>query len=547
MNTVRWQDNPAFKNLYESEISLLQRGLGGDFELVGNIGVGPNGRVFCMGWLKISETQRMPIKIIFPTKYPYMQPLVLPLIENADGSIKDQPRMFGKGNQYANGAMCLMRKDQWDKDQHNTGWVLRRSQKWLRSALSPEGFKKEDIVEEIPSLIPHLGQVFLPKDVELPAELNSGIIVLTQFKPNYYILEQNVVSEPPFALDLGKEAFKWFRIKGKTFKEIFNNNFAVLLQNLQRFGIRQDDVVGKNLALFIEDDPNPWHFFKFPVNLNQMQVVYLLSRNIEKELYHRTRDIFDEQVLKQKTVTIIGLGALGSEVARSLARNGVGHFNLFDDDVFEIGNSVRHAADLFFIGENKTDVSKQLILRSNPNIIVNAFPINILDDIGLLEQCLSHTDLCIVLTAENSVDYLINDHYVSQFDIPFVFARVSAGGLSGSVQVVKASETACLRCLSLYGADTLPVPEQSKRFEELPPEYGSCSSPAVAGSEIDTKEIALQVSRVAMQLLLNHSTYAPRKGDQYYWHGPFGSKEIEAFTWEFSKLEKHKECAYCNL
>jgi molybdopterin/thiamine biosynthesis adenylyltransferase len=307
-------------------------------------------------------------------------------------------------------------------------------------------------------------------------------------------------------------------------------------------------VLGRNFALFIPDEPNPWHFFKLPINGQQVQILYFISRNIEKELYHRTKDVFSNIVLKKKRVTIIGVGAIGSEVARSLARNGVGHFNLFDNDTFEIGNSVRHAADLFFIGDNKSFVAKQLILRSNPNITVNAYPIDVMHDQGILEQSLSASDICIVLTAEDNVDYLMNDIYSKHYDIPFLFARVSAGGLSGSVQVVRQKMTACLRCLSLHDADKLPQPKEAKQFTELAPEYGSCSSPAVPGSEVDTKEVALQVTRIALQLLLENesSSYAKRLGDQYYWHGPHGSEDATPFTWTTSLTKKHSSCELCN-
>ena len=550
MDTLKWQNNPALQNLYKAEVSVLKNGLGGDFTLIGEITEDPDGRITAIGHLAVIGDQKQLIQIIFPTKYPYIQPVVIPLIENLDGSTGPQPKMFMKGNQYGTGAMCLMRKDQWNKNEHNIGWVLQRSKKWLLAAFSEAGFKKEDIVEELPAVAGHQGQVLIPRDVSLPAYLHSGIIILTRFKPNHYILEQNFLPENPFSLEQGKEAFRWFRMSsGLTFKELYSyGDVNKMLQKLQAFGIGIDHIVGKNLALYIPNDPNPWHFFKFPVNQNQIQVVYLMSRNIENELYHRTKEVFDNVILGKKRVTMIGLGAIGSEVARSLARNGVGHFNLFDNDTFEIGNSVRHAADLFFIGENKTSVAKQLILRSNPNISVNAYPVDILDDLGMLEASLSQSDLCIILTAEDSVDYLINDMYISRYSIPFVFARASAGGLSGSIQVVQQSRTACLKCLALRGADILPTPLDGKRYEELPPEYGSCSSPALPGSEIDTKEIALQVSRLSLQLLLEGegSSYAPRLGDQFLWHGPFGSDKGAPFSWQAMKLEKHPDCGICN-
>ncbi|MEQ8534752.1 MAG: ThiF family adenylyltransferase, partial [Imperialibacter sp.] len=257
--------------------------------------------------------------------------------------------------------------------------------------------------------------------------------------------------------------------------------------------------------------------------------------------------IFNDKLLGGKRVTIIGLGALGSEVGKSLARNAVGHFNLFDNDTFEIGNSVRHAADLFYIGENKVEVVKQLIQRSNPNITVNSYCLDVLDDNGQLEKSLLNSDLCLVLTGEDSVDYLLNDKYITNFHISLIFARVSAGGLSGSVQIVN-HNSSCLRCLSKRGLDYLPKPKTDIQYSELKPEYGSCSAPAVPGSEIDTKEVALQVSRVALQVLLanENANYSQLLGSQYYWHGPFGSSEQPPFTWEIKDYPKDKVCSICS-
>jgi molybdopterin/thiamine biosynthesis adenylyltransferase len=297
----------------------------------------------------------------------------------------------------------------------------------------------------------------------------------------------------------------------------------------------------------------PWHFFKVSVqqvmgNQFNLKVDYLISRNIEKDLYLRTKGVFDDAVLKGKRVTVIGLGSIGSEVARSLARNGVGHFNLFDSDTFEVGNSVRHAADLFFIGETKVEVVRQLIQRTNPSITVNAHNVDVFYDNGLLEHSLQNCDLCLVLTAEDSVDYFINDKFANRYAIPFVFARVSAGGLSGALQIVEVNKTACLRCLSSQGADKLPSPKSGMTLAELPPEYGSCSSPALPGSEVDTKEVALQVTRVTLQRLLQDTAtmYPKAAGDQYFWHGPAGSKEKPPFTWELKKMKPLPDCPICH-
>jgi len=341
--------------------------------------------------------------------------------------------------------------------------------------------------------------------------------------------------------------------EGITFRTLFKAFTSQDIVNVfnSQFGINiLEGNVTKSIALYMPTDENPWHFFKFIITNQgfglQITANYFLGRVLSEELYLRTSDIFDSQVLLTKRVTIIGLGAIGSEVAKSLARNAVGHFNLFDSDTFEVGNLVRHAADLFYVGENKVDVVKSLIQKSNPNITVNTYRIDVLNDTGLLEKSLEASDLCIALTGDDAVDYMINDKLSNRFNIPFLFARVAAGAVSGSIQIV-GWDSACLRCLSEQNLDHLPKPKTKTIYNELKPEYGSCSTPALPGSEIDTKEVALQVSRLAVQLLLpNDSVSYPQvSGRQYYWHGPFGSETEPPFTWEIKNFKKDPTCNAC--
>lgn len=553
METYLWHEDTSHKNLYETEIDILKRGLNGDFKLFSDPLI-ENGRIVALGELSFGENQKQAIKIIFPTKYPYSPPKLIAVTANfsSDGELiqPPQPYHFGKGNQYDDGSLCLFRKSYWNPNNHNIGWTLRRAQKWLKSVNSTEGFKPDEIVKELPSLMKHQGQVLIPKEIFLPHELNSGFFTLTQFKPNHYILEQNLLPSSTFALKINLEVFKWYSFgKGVCLKNIFENLNALNIINTIQNNFGENILEGepiKNVAFYLPDEENPWHFFKFKIEPNAINIQYYISRIISKELYLRTKDIFDDQILLGKKVSIIGLGALGGEVAKSLAKNGVGHFNLFDFDTFEIGNSIRHAADLYYIGEDKVNVVKQLILRSNPNISVNSYKIDVLNDAGLLEKSLNESDICICLTAEESVDYLINDKYIQKYNIPFIFARASEGAFSGAVQVVN-QKSACLRCLSLSDKDKLPEPKGKIKLTELKPEYGSCSEPALPGSEIDAKEIALMVARISIQCLLQDvsSNYPKLTHSQFYWHGPYGSDEKEPFTWEMKNTGKHPDCKIC--
>lgn len=560
MDIYYWHKDTALKNFYEAEIGLLKRGLGGDFELLQlRIPDENNSHLIAIGKLKYGEGNIEAIRIIFPTKYPYSSPTVQPvnLISNPDGQIAGvDPIRFPTKQQYNNCDLCLFRKEYWDYHQHNIGFALRRTQEWFKSFKSKEGFKEDQVVEEYPAPLPHKGQVLLPKGLSFAPGVDIVEIALTQFKPNNYILSLNEIQDYPFKLRIGVENFRLFRFpQNLTYKDVFPQfDGQTLLDVFQKY-FSEDLLKGenvKNIGFYFPSDKFPFYFFKLQVmNLGNNQVningSYLITRIISDELYLRTQKIFSNEILLKKKVTVIGLGAIGSHVSKSLAKNGVGHFNFFDNDIFELGNSVRHAADLFYIGEEKVNVAKQLVQRVNPNITVNAYHQDVLNDSGLLERSLESSDLCVVLTAEDSVDYLINDKYTKAFNIPFVFARASAGAISGSVQVVDKS-SACLRCLSSQSLDSLPKSKEKVVYDELAPEFGSCSSPALPGSEIDTNEIALQVSRICLQLLLNNDldSYSKILGKQFYWHGPNGSDKGKPFEWEIIDAEKYESCEVCS-
>lgn len=539
-----WRSLEQFKNLVDSELGALKNGLGGEFQLIEILPENvTGGRLACVGELKVSDNISEIVMIVFPVHYPYAEPRVtVGAYDRNTGFNSFVIKHFNKGNQYHDGHLCLMERNTWNPQTHSVGWLLRRTQSWLRGAHRPEGFLASEIVEEFPALMQHVGQVIIPKTIMTPPGAMTGVVHLTQFKRNHYIVEQNMVQTSPFTINVGVEPFRWYRVDNVKLNDIIKQPADLLTVIDRNFGEILLDGSNKNIALYLPGDEQEWHFFK----LINGQIAYYISRNVEKDLFVRAAGIFDITKLLAKRVTIIGVGALGSEVAVALARNGVGIFDLFDVDTFEIGNLIRHAADIFFIGERKTQVGRQLILRTNPGATVNTFDIDVLDDVGVLENCLSQSDLCIVLTAEDSVDYMINDRLVSKYDIPFIFARVAKGAFSGSVQVVRAGHSPCLRCLSAKGKDTLPQPSENIELNAIRPEYGGCSNPAVPGSGIDSIEVAMQVSRVALQLLSDDAaTYPKLAGSQFYWHGPFGSTGNAPFSWQIESYQSETNCLVC--
>ena len=67
-------------------------------------------------------------------------------------------------------------------------------------------------------------------------------------------------------------------------------------------------------------------------------------------------------------VAIAGLGGLGSNVAYSLTRIGVGHLHLIDFDVVDVTNLNRQQYFMEHVGIYKTEALKSLLMKINPYI-----------------------------------------------------------------------------------------------------------------------------------------------------------------------------------
>ncbi len=78
--------------------------------------------------------------------------------------------------------------------------------------------------------------------------------------------------------------------------------------------------------------------------------------------------------LQQSKIAIYGIGGVGSFVVEGLARAGVGHIVLIDNDIISISNLNRQIhATYETIGKRKTDVMKERILSINPKAIVEVY------------------------------------------------------------------------------------------------------------------------------------------------------------------------------
>lgn len=78
--------------------------------------------------------------------------------------------------------------------------------------------------------------------------------------------------------------------------------------------------------------------------------------------------------LKKSKVIVFGVGGVGSYVVEGLARAGIGHVVIVDNDTVSESNINRQLIALHStIGKNKVDVVKERVLDINPNAIVESY------------------------------------------------------------------------------------------------------------------------------------------------------------------------------
>ena len=139
--------------------------------------------------------------------------------------------------------------------------------------------------------------------------------------------------------------------------------------------------------------------------------------------------------LAERSACIVGCGSMGSKIATSLARAGVGHFELIDDDVFLPGNLVRNDLDWRNLGSHKVDAlwSKLHLVQSNTTVSTHRVRLNGQEFSTRIAKALSAAAACDIIidaTADASVFNLLAGIATSEGK-PMIWAEVFGGGIGG--------------------------------------------------------------------------------------------------------------------
>lgn len=206
----------------------------------------------------------------------------------------------------------------------------------------------------------------------------------------------------------------------------------------------------------------------------------------ERTQAQRRRAGWHASILREKSVSIIGAGSIGSYMAELLDRSGVQDLYVHDFDKLLPGNLVRHAASPTFVGQPKTiAVCASARLRDPSSTLSGAGPVKTLvDAVDLMDS----RDLVIDCTGSRLVWHMLQ-HAADLSGARFLHVAVVGQGQFARVDI----------CPPLDGATPLPPdPLEGTVGDEYETGCGDPISPTPPVAVIETAGMG---ARLAIKLL----------------------------------------------
>ncbi|HKV95852.1 MAG TPA: ThiF family adenylyltransferase [Candidatus Angelobacter sp.] len=271
--------------------------------------------------------------------------------------------------------------------------------------------------------------------------------------------------------------------------------------------------------------------------------VYLVrtGRAGQSDLQSRAPEL---KSIQDKTIALVGAGALGAPVAIECARSGVSRLSIMDSDFFEPGNSVRWPLGFSAVGFLKTDALKNFISQNYPSIEVKPFPYRLGAPISLGGPTLAQYDeffdgahLLLDCTAEVGVHYPLSE-LARERKIPYLAIFGTPGLWGGQIlRFIPGKTEGCWNCLCCWWEEKeIPFPRSDPNGEIAPV---GCAEPSFTGANYNALQISSFGMRLAADSLAPESEFADDLYDVSF-NDDNGTKIPP--TWASYPIKRHPKC-----
>lgn len=171
-----------------------------------------------------------------------------------------------------------------------------------------------------------------------------------------------------------------------------------------------------------------------------------MDNRYSRQLLYSNIGVDGQHLLGEKTVVIVGLGALGSLSSEMLTRAGVGKLILIDRDYVELTNLQRQTLyneEDAELKKPKAAAAYDKLTKINSGIDIEVHVAHC--DAGLIESVAKNADLLLDGTDNFDTRMLINDA-AFKYKLPWIYAACVEGSYSSAAFVP--GKTPCFRCLT---------------------------------------------------------------------------------------------------
>jgi molybdopterin/thiamine biosynthesis adenylyltransferase len=283
------------------------------------------------------------------------------------------------------------------------------------------------------------------------------------------------------------------------------------------------------------------------------------------DVFDRVRGVFETDVLRERSVAVLGLGSGGSVILRELARSGVGRFLLVDHDRLEIGNVCRHESGLSDVGRRKTAAAAEMVRDRNPAAEIRTLALKIGSD--TLDELTAEIDRfgvdVVVCATDNRTSRLLVNRMCVLAGIPALYAGVFRRAYGGQVLRYLPGLSPCYQCFVSALPGMAADREVSSHAQAIA--YSDRPVAVEPGLASDIAPIALLVAKLTIQELLSgtpttldsldEDLVAPlylwlnrrEAGTEYATWPPMatGVDEMSVLRWYGIELPRNKACSAC--
>lgn len=502
------------------------------------------------------ERRDFELRLDYPPGYPHYPPQVKFL----------SPKIERSRHQGTDGAPCLFPASAWRRTVPASE-MHAATRRWLGYHLDDK-FPRELALYELPEYFKGAAYSVIAPAAVLKsfagkshgtfsvAELQGQDLCVLRSVDGDGVGKDLISSLAPPRLWEKAETAKWYRLDHEPAPMRHTGELERLLAQSEHKGInfRQRPKVGRHLIglVFTDKVLRQERLFLIDIGVRtkkqQAEVgkgwpirapeFHVVSR---KELLRRLEGVRSLDDLQQKSVACFGLGAIGSTLALSLAREGVGSFVLCDPDTIRPGNVVRHALDLTAVGQIKPLAIETALSKVNPGIETDPQYQN-LSDPSVIATYLRDVDLVVAAIGDDLREELLCEVAFDRDDPPaMLLIRTLHAGAAFRVALIRPGVDACVACLAEYKDEGHPewivVPS-----DDLPDVYDTgCATASRPGAGLTSQQaatfaaarvleflegretpgnhwlwveqpIAADDERLQQGLTLHHTTFVPRPG-----------------------------------